>query len=231
MSRWRVELDGEKFDLEDLPELLTGDEVRVVEDGDAYYLEAAAFENLDDSAAVYEAAGKLVGLVNGTGKLHRRSFHDAAAGRIVELAEDGTIRKHVHLGAATVTGRSKMGASALLVNGEAPEEPAPGTSESDVRMRSALGAPERARALELWGGPHDPMNLWKLWEILRNRPELPIDTDNRRRFKSALNAPEIAGDDARHEIHAQPEADTMTRAEAETFLGDLLKRWLSGTSP
>lgn len=229
MSRWRVELEGEQFDLEDLPRLLTGDDAQVIQDGDVYYLEAAEFEGVDDSGAVHAKALELVQLVNGVGKLHSSSFHDVAVARVVELAEDGTvISKNVFVSVGAAIGRSKVSAVAVLVGDEQPEEPAPGSRESDEWMRAALAMREKQRALALWGGPHDPLNLWKVWEIMRDHSGLAIDSDDRRRFKPALNERTIAGEDARHEKPwHKVEPDTMMRAEAEAFLGDLLKRWLS----
>lgn len=56
MARWRVLLQGERFDLEELPKLFTDPVGRVIEDGDSFYLEASQFEGLENVAAAQRGA-------------------------------------------------------------------------------------------------------------------------------------------------------------------------------
>jgi len=232
MARWQVQLTGHAFDLEELPRLLTAPELRVIGQDGRYLLEAEQFEALTESAAVHAAALALLPLINGAGKLKHRSFRDIDVGPIRELDEEGNTRQHVVVLAATVEARAK--ASAVLVNlgEEEPAAPPPGSLDSDGWMRCASSNAYASRALTLWGGPHDPTNLWKVWELLRDRSGLAIDPDLRRRFRPALNDRAIAGEGARHEVPSRypVEPDTMSMEEAEASLGGLLTQWL-GSQP
>jgi hypothetical protein len=226
MPRWHAEITGHRLDLDDLRRLLTALDIRVVEDNGTYYLEAAEFEELTDGAAVYRAAVDLLPLVNGVGKLHSSSFEDVGVGHVREVGDDGTSRRHTVVLAETAHLRTRV--NAVIIRPGEDESLPPGSQESDTWMRVARPTGPQRRALALWGGRHDPINLWKIWEIIRRHSGLTISPDDVRRFGPAVNDPSIAGQDARHEItRHQLDPDTMSFTEAEAFLGELLKRWLS----
>jgi hypothetical protein len=231
MPRWQAEITGHRFDLDDLRRLLTAHDLEVIEDDGTYYLEAAEFEGLTDGAAVHRASVDLLPLVNGVGKLHSSSFEDVGVGHVRELGDDGTSRHHTVVVADTAHLRTRVDA-VIIRPGESesqePAEPPPGSQESDTWMRAARATGPQRRALALWGGRHDPINLWKVWEIIRDHSGLAINPDDIRRFRPAVNDPTIAGQDARHETtRHQLHPDTMSLTEAEAFLAALLKRWLS----
>jgi hypothetical protein len=232
MARWQVELTGHSFDLEELPRLFTAPELRVVEDDGRYFLEAKQFETLTEGQAVDAAARELLPRIIGIAKLSDRSFRSVETGGIRERDTEGKTRHHLVIHASTMQIRSKVGALVVKA-GEESVPPPPGSLVSDGWMRATSSDAHAARALALWGGPHDPTNLWKVWELVRGHSGLTIDADLRRRFRPALNDRAIAGENARHEVPltrypVQP--DTMTMAEAEWFLGDLLTQWLSRQS-
>jgi hypothetical protein len=149
-------------------------------------------------------------------------------GPIREYDDQGKTAQHVVVEAATVELRTKVNAVLIRAGEEEPTPPAPGSLESDKWMRAASSNVYSAKALALWGGTHDPANLWKVWELLRDHSGVAIDPNLRRRFRPALNDRAIAGEDARHEVSSQQpvEPDTMSISEAETFLEDLLMQWL-----
>lgn len=84
MAKWHVELTGHTFDLEELPQLLTAPELRVIEEEGRYLLEAEQFETLTEGAAVHAAAKALLPRINGIAKLMHRSFKDVDVGPIRE---------------------------------------------------------------------------------------------------------------------------------------------------
>ena len=228
MARWLAELTGHSFDLEELPRLFSAREFRVVQTDGGYFLEAEAFDTSTSGVAVHAEATALMPIINGIGKLKDRSFRDVAIGHVRELRRDGTTQQHVVVSADTVEGRAKV--SALLVTGGETEmtAPEPGSLDSDHWLRATRANPEAQRALALWGGPHDPLNLWKVWELVRDHSGVDVDRDLVRRFRPSTNDPSIAGDDARHEVPRHKiEPDTMSLPEAEAFLGGLLIGWLS----
>jgi hypothetical protein len=229
MTKWQVELTGHTFDLEELPRLLTTPELRVVEQEGKYFLEAEQFESLAKSKDVHAVALALLPLINGVARLKHRSFRNVDVGALRENDEDGRRRQHVVLGVATLEARSKVSAVAIKVGEEEPKPPAPGSLDSDEWIRRSSSNSHASRALALWGGRHDPVSLWKVWELLRDHSGVVIDRDLRRRFRPALNDRAVAGEDARHEVPSRQypvEPDTMSMAEAEAFIGDILIRWL-----
>ena len=152
-------------------------------------------------------------------------------GPIREHDDQGKTAQHVVVEAATMEVRTKVDA-VVIKAGEEPTPPAPGSLESDKWMRAASSNVYAAKALALWGGTHDPANLWKVWELLRNHSGVAIDPNLRRRFRPALNDRAVAGEDARHEVPSRPpvEPDPMSVSEAEAFLEDLLIQWLGSES-
>lgn len=233
MARWQVELTGHAFDLEELPRLLTDPKLRVVEKEDRYLLEAEQFEALTQAADVHTAAKALLPRINGVARLRQRSSHDVDVGPIREYDDQGKTAHHVVVEAATVQLRTKVGAVVVKAGEEEPTPPTPGSLESDRWMRAASSNVYLAKALALWGGTHDPANLWKVWELLRDHSGIAIDPNLRRRFRPALNDRAVAGEDARHEVssrHHPVEPDTMSISEAEAFLEDFLIQWLGSKS-
>jgi hypothetical protein len=232
MARWQVELTGHAFDLEELPRLLTDPKLRVVEEEGRYLLEAEQFEALAQGADVHAAAKAFLPRMNGIAKLRQRSFHDVDVGPIREYDDQGKTAQHVVVEAATVELRTKVDAVLIKAGEEEPTAPAPGSLESDKWMRAASSNVYSAKALALWGGAHDPANLWKVWELLRDHSGVAIDPNLRRRFRPALNDRAVAGEDARHEVSSRHpvEPDTMSISEAEAFLEDLLIQWLGSQS-
>jgi hypothetical protein len=233
MARWQVELNGHSFDLEELPRLLTDPKLRVVEEDGRYLLEAEPFEALTQAAEVHAAAKALLPRINGMAKLRQRTFHDVDVGPIREYDDQGKTAHHVVVEAATVQLRTKVDAVVVKAGEDEPTPPAPGSLESDKWMSAASSSVHLAKALALWGGTHDPTNLWKVWELLRDHSGIAIDPNLRRRFRPALNDRAVAGEEARHEVSSRQypvEPDTMSISEAEAFLEDLLIQWLGSQS-
>ncbi len=229
MARWHAEITGHSFDLEELPRLFTAPEFRVCVDEGRYFLEAATFEALTESPAVHESAKALLPQINGVAKLMNTSFHDVNIGPIREHSEKGETREHVTLEIASSEIRMKAGLVALKVGGETPKPSAPGTLDSDKWLRNASKDAHRRRALNLWGGKHDPTSLWKVWELVRLHSGIAIDPNMLRRFRPALNDRAVSGEAARHDVSRlyPVEPDTMSLEDAEFFLGGLLTQWLN----
>jgi hypothetical protein len=228
MARWQAVLTGHSFDLEDLPGFFTAPALRVIEQDGTFLLEAEQFEVLTESAAVHAAAVTLLPIINGVAKLKSPSFRPVEVGSIRELRGDGTTNQHVVVLAGTIELRSTVSAVVIKSGEEEPPPPAPGSLDSDQWMRGASANPDVSRALAIWGGWHDPANLWKVWELVRDCSGLGIDPDLKRRFLPSTNDKTIAGEAARHEVPMRfypAEPDTMTLPEAEAFLGDLLRQW------
>jgi hypothetical protein len=187
---------------------LTDPGLRVVEESDRFSLEADEFEPLSQAAAVREAAARLLPRINGVGKLKSASFQDVGLG-LVQEDDSGTVRKHAFLQLDAIRIRSRVSPVVIRVGDEQAGPSVPGAQESDAWVRAAASHPNKQRALALWGGPHDPTSLWKVWELVRESG-MTIDSDERRRFRPALNDRAISGEDARHDVSRRYPADPDT---------------------
>jgi hypothetical protein len=184
-----VELTGHTFDLEELPQLLTAPELRVIEEEGRYLLEAEQFETLTEGAAVHAAAKALLPRINGIAKLRQRSFNDVDVGPIREQDDQGKTAHHVVVTATTVELRTRVDAVIIKAGEKEPAPPAPGSLDSDRWMRAASSNVYASRALGLWGARHEPVNLWKVWELLREHSGLTIKAEDPSAVPASLQRP------------------------------------------
>lgn len=234
MSKWQVELTGHQFDLEDLPRWFTAPELRVVEQDGHFLLEAEQFDDLHESAAVHAAARELLPRINGVAKLKNGSFRDVAVGSAVrELDEEGLQRQHAVVLAGTVELRSKVNAVLVRVGEDEPPVPAPGSLDTDQWLRVGDTDPDAREVLSIWGGrPHDWVNLYKVYEIVRSRADVKANRwasdEELNRFTRTANHPEAGGEGARHgRTNTDPPPKPMSLAEADALVGRIVIAWLS----
>lgn len=245
--RWRVRLKGETMDLEDLVELITSPDLRVVKEGADFFLESATLERLGGSVEVFEEAQRLLPQLNGAGKLKRRAFRDVDVDvHLIEFPADGGERKEIVLGGsitprarvthvvvqpATLEVRARVPAPTIVVDGQ-PMSPEPGTLETDRWLELAARDRDVADALEVFGSrPHDWVNLYRVLEIIEGRTDVVVGGWASRteveRFTRTANHPRAAGPNARHaRSTAQPPPRPMTPAEGVEFVRRIVTGWL-----
>jgi hypothetical protein len=233
MSKWQVELTGHQFDLEDLPRWFTAPELRVVEQDGRFLLEAERFDDLHESAAVHAAAYELLPRIIGVAKLKNGSFRDVAVGSAIrELDEEGRERSHLVLLAGTAELRAKASGVLVKVGEDELSAPAPGSLDTDQWLRAAKADPEAQEVLDILGGrPHDWVNLYKVYEIVRSRADVKSSgwaSDNElTRFTRTANHPDAAGQGARHgRMSAYPPPKPMSLSEADALVGRIVIAWL-----
>jgi hypothetical protein len=232
VARWRVQLKGEKFDLEDLPELFTAPDLRVVEQEATYFLEAAAFDALQEAGAVQRAAQRLLPMINGAARLQSRSFRNVSLGsRLVESGAEGE-KQHQVLEIGTATVRHKASALLVRIGGEEPEPPAPGSRDTDKWLGLAATDKDVEEAVKIWGDkPHDWFHLYKILEIIQARADIPgsgwASAKDVKRFTWTANHQQAAGEDARHaRLSREPPPRPMTLSEADALIERILKDWM-----
>ncbi len=243
--RWRVRLKGEAFDLEDLVELITSPDLRVVNEGADFFLESATFDRLDGSVDVLQEAQWLLPRLNGAGKLKRHGFRDVDVdGHLIEFPVSGGERKELVLGgsitprgrvthiviqAQTLDGRVRLPAATIVVQGQ-PMPGEPGTLETDRWLEHADRDPDIAEAIEIFGGrPHDWVNLYRIFEIIEGRADIIgsgwASRSETERFTRTANHPDAAGPEARHaRSSVQPPPRPMTLEEGV----ELIRRIMLG---
>jgi hypothetical protein len=149
-----------------------------------------------------------------------------------ELGEEGLQRQHAVVLAATVELRSKVNAVIVKVGEDEPPVPAPGSLDTDQWLRVGDTDPDAREVLSIWGGrPHDWVNLYKVYEIVRSRADVKSSgwaSDNElTRFTRTANHPDAAGQGARHgRMSADPPPKPMSLSEADALVGRIVIAWL-----
>jgi hypothetical protein len=228
MKAW---LEGHEFDLEDLARLLPTDDVRVIKEGDGFYLTAAELDNPTPGRAFHEVAEELLVRVNGVGRLMRDGFAPVALKGHYE--QDGNVS--VVLSTATVRLRAHISATATVYDSDGNPVPQPPLA-SPAYIALAAQNPDVAEVLEIMGRP-DPLSfadLYKVYEIIKHSGALNpamnsagVSEATTRLFTRTANHPEASGDAARHaRSRDQPPARPMTLDEARAMLRSLASAWL-----
>jgi hypothetical protein len=148
---WLVSLEGDAWNLEDLPQWFSqlAHKVRL-EDG-RYYLTSAASEHCTTSASVWETADQIVAWINGVVKALDPRFRPVQVGsEIRQVHDDGT--QQVHFRAVVGMGEVRAEAGAVIVSvGGKPVPPQPSKAEKLVAMLEKVGPMSAVpRALDAW---------------------------------------------------------------------------------
>jgi hypothetical protein len=238
---------GRACDLEDLVELITSPDLRVVEEGADFFLESVTFDRIDGSVDVLEEAQRLLPRLNGAGKLKRHGFRDVDVdGHLIEFPTGGGDRKELLLGGsteprgsvthgviqpATLELRLRIPTPTIVVDGQS-QIPDPGTLETDLWLKLAERDPDVARALSTFGSrPHDWVNLYRIFEIIEGRADIVgsewASRNETERFSRTANHPDAAGPDARHaRSSVQPPPQPMMPEEGVELIRRILLGWL-----
>ncbi len=197
-------------------------------------LEAEQFDDLHESAAVHAAARELLPRINGVAKLKNGSFRDVAVGATVrEVDEERIQRQHAVVLVGTAEARSKVSAVVVRTGQDEPPAPAPGSLDTDQWLRASEADPDAREALSILGDrPHDWVNLYKVFEVVRSRADIKSNGwasgDELSRFTRTANHPEAAGEGARHgRTSTDPPTRPMSLAEADALVGRIMIAWLS----
>jgi hypothetical protein len=227
--RWRVQLVGHEFDLEDLPQWFTSPRLTVVRDSDAtYWLESTDWDHLTEAVGVRAEADRRIPELNGAARLMKSSYRNVQVGGHVVDRE--TSNQHAVVVVDTVEVRSKAMPVQVLVDGRVVESPSPA---ADRWMAVAAGDADAHEALAIWGSrPRDWVNLYRLYEIVKSRADIVANGwatgKELSRFTHTANDPALGGPEARHGRFAtgsQPKALSLDKAVA--LIERVLTAWLN----
>ena len=156
-------LDGHQFDLEDLAYLLPTGDVRVIKEGDRYYLSAPELDNPPQGKQFYEVAPDALNRVNAIGRLNRPEFQPVKLA--MQFETDHGHHHHVVVKGAAIS-RSKAYGVLVSANGQVQIPPPPGPDQ----VRVAHTHPDAAQALEILGTSSALgwVELYKVFEIVRD---------------------------------------------------------------
>jgi hypothetical protein len=237
MTERLIKLYGHQFDLEQLSEHFTSDELNVRRDENGYYyLRSSDFEQMSAPDAFEKRGRELVEYINGAAKLlfgsgYRSIEFDAAA----RIEEDGQ-RFHTVGASVIISGRSRVSIDATLiradgtVEGDAPRrlddaEALVSLADRDDRVADALRFYERG----------DWINLYKAWEVVCDaagslhqvvKNGWATESDRSRFTQTAQSRAEL-GDEARHasETYKAPK-NPMNLEEAQAFVRFVIQAWI-----
>lgn len=235
MARWRVLLQGETFDLEELPGLFTDPLCRVSKDVDGFYLEASQFESLEDAAEVTVSAKRILDVINGATRLVFASFQPVGVAAVVEPKTGG---RHISVTVSDgVRVRSKVGAVIVQRDGTSISHPIQPVVSNDW-LRLSLNDRAAAQVLRLVGKKQVTwFDLYKLMELLEGGDghsvlaAAGISKSELNRFSQTANSMGALGDLARHAKPSIPAPkQPMTLSEASVMLHKWTRAWLGKRS-
>lgn len=229
--RWNVFLEGDIFDLEDLPRWLVGFDPTVERFGDEYALVGPKLDALDAAGEVRRAATEAVNLINGLGRLLWSEFQPISVGRIVQFEPDGKRNTFVHLQAATIKARSKLHAVVISAGGTQPHAPKTGAlAELIDRLQANTRAQRLVEILShaelTWS------DLYKAVEVVQEAVGSLIHEQGWaskkeiKLLKRTAQCYDLLGREARHAKSIPPPRKPMSFGQAKALVLRVAERWL-----
>lgn len=231
---WRVQISGEKLDLEALSKSFTDDDLRLVAEDNKYFLESKKFESTSASDEVLKMAGYFLAVLSGVARLAYGARTPLTPDHVFHIRPDGGKDVFVHLTEtlhlravlSNVTVITSDGSKVMI------ETPDPALSWARVADKDEAVS----KALRLFGiDAKDWVGLYRLFEVIEQDVGgiRQIDAagwateDSLRRFKHTANSPAITGDLARHgKENTQPPKNPMNLSEARSLIEVILHSWL-----
>jgi hypothetical protein len=225
-------LEGDLFDLQDLADLLPSGDVRVVREGDAFYLTAPEIDDPPEEVKFYDAAACVLDRINGLGRVKNPSFRPVTlSGRYGEGES-----QHLVVTPSPAEIRIRTTATVTLTKADGtviPDEPSPWPG----RFALAETNSDVAKILEIMGSGEklDWFDLFKIYELIDDA--LGSDTivghnwstsAQDSAFRASANLAKVSGDAARHAVDkgsGYPK-HTMTIDQGRSFISDLVTKWL-----
>ena len=234
MPKYLVRLEGEKFDLEDLPSLLCSPEHTVIEEDRFYYLKSSDFDSLGSADEVRECAIAIIEMLNGAMKLHIPSFRGVYEDGVTIIEEDGRRHHHVYLGGSSA-GRAKVSAHLTVTTSSDARKIAPLPSIVESWISLAKTDKAVADALHFFR-ENTWISLYKVYEIIsEDVGGQQAITKNGwaakqklSRFTQIAQSRTALGDSARHAANKfKPPSQPMNIKEAGSLLRGVILSWLS----
>jgi len=232
MPKWLVRLKGEKFDLEDLPGLLTEPSLNVIEEGGSFYLRSSEFDTLSSPEEVREKAQALIKLLNGAAKFHRENFLPVSEDCVTCVSDDGSRTHNVFL-EATVSVRAKMSAALTVKTPNSHQPVVQQPSQVQCLIDIAKKHKEIADVLhfisdDTW------FSFYKAYELIRDDvgghhqllKKKWVPNADLRRFTQTAECRAVLGDAARHASKKyKTPVHPMSLSEGRVLLKTMFLNW------
>ena len=218
MPRWTVHLDGASSSLRLLAALAVG----VTVEDRAFVFRSENLDRLTDSTEVEQYVGELIGVLNGVGRMADDDFVAISSSLIV-----GTDRGHTTV-LARPADAAMRGGVAVVQQGSQSGVSTDYSSLAEIAIRE----PKVAQVLQTLARGVDPVNLYRVFELIRNdvRPGMVTNGWTTKpeieRFRRTVNSVSVLGYEARHAVQReQPPQRPMSVAEARAFVRRLVEKW------
>ena len=250
MPQWRVHLQGEQFDLEELREVLANIDPTIIQDDSDYYLTSTEWNQSEDFTDIHNRAKEFTKLLEDAAHLHSSNTGPLTIGGIVRIGDDG--RKHRILMAETGDYVLVGERAQLLLT---PQNHTPVQEHSLTKtLRVSVRSPVVRDAIHFYRRG-DWVNFYKVYELIKddvysrcspaagrhsrkNKPDREITSRNwisekaLSRFKGTAQSRDAVGDDARHASHQyKGPAKAMSLSEAKDLISKLLHSWIDSLVP
>ena len=230
MSRWLIQLQGEKLDLEEFPRWFPNGEVYGLAEKGAYYLTGRALDLAGNADAVLQRATEALNEYSAVISLLWNAFRKPSIGQVIHEDDAGKQNAYIFV-SGIASGRSKVSGGLVDASGTAPK---PNTTQAQDLLAVAKASPNLREALSVWA---DPIRTWgRLFRVIEEIEQhfgKPVEQagicSNAElvRFRRTANTAESAGVDARHASgRFKPPADPMSLEQGSSFVAQLLEKTL-----
>lgn len=232
MARWLVQVDGEQFDIKELPYWFPSGEVYAIEEDAKVFLAGPELEKFSDPSQIHKVAARVIEEFYSVIGLLDSGIRKPSVGTVFRECDDGT-RHGFAFSSGNASGRSKARAIANLDGGSSPQEC------SLTQAQKILIASQRNRHLQValsilaipnatW--PHYYRCLEELESFLGQKvcDAGLCSSGERSRFTRTANTPEASGSHARHGLGKfEPPRKPMSSTEGHSFVRQLLLKALA----
>jgi hypothetical protein len=231
---WRVQISGEKADLDALSKSFKDDDLCVIAEDDKYFLESTRLEIASAADEVLKIAGDILSVLSGVARLAYRARVPLSPGHVLRIHTDGRRDVFIQVSDALHI-RGVLGNVTLTYS-----DGTCVTIETHDPSRDWVRAAEKdeavSKALRLFGSDaEDWVGLYRLFEVIEQDVGGIMQIvatgwateDSIRRFKHTANSPAVTGDLARHgREKTQPPKKPMDLSEASALIEVILHSWL-----
>jgi hypothetical protein len=225
--RIRVELTGERFDLDRLASCcpLTGDE-GVWSENDHHYLAYPSLDELADAPGVLmDQAASTLTTMNGITRAQHENYHPVTLGG--QFADLHSGAQHAVVKVAAVRARTAVVTARVVVTGT---EPAPSPVPQGICMaRLATTHPQLREVLNMMGAPEALgwVTLYKIFEIIQH----DVGKIHSKGWGPSKGDVELFTRSAQSDRHGvqryDPPPDPMSLPQAQGFVRILINNWSS----
>jgi hypothetical protein len=234
MTPWMIEIDGDKFDLQELLRLNSVSGISITEEDSRYYLRSDEFNAYTKARDVLNRGTEVLKVINGIAQLEIQNWRNVRVCGVARDEANGTRTQFAF--PEPIIARTRFSANATVIKSDGTVQTSKPQSTIESYLKIAKKDACVEKALRIYGSrEHSWSNLYIIYEIIESDmggKDLIIGNgwssgSKIEKFKHTANSVSAAGDDARHgKENTEPPASPMPLSEAESMIGDLLKQWI-----